>query len=316
LKRITHNLKLKPQPCDLCGENDVRFVLATSRLDGPLVRCRGCGLIYVIVPPLARVGETNGTPLVDQRPTESALAADEMRRLQARARELALVEPQVEESEGRWREITAAERLADLRRFATGGRLLEIGCSTGEMLAAANSSFAVMGVEADAASSSVARAGGLECVSGTLFDAHFPGEHFDVAALYHVIEHLPSPRCALDELYRILRPGGWLVIETPNIATPWFRLLGARWRQFIPDHRFFFTPETLRRLLADTGFEPQELRAVGKAMSVRLFVSRLGRDHQRLARAAASFADQFNLNDRTLRLNLGDVMRVYARRRQ
>jgi len=104
------------------------------------------------------------------------------------------------------------------------------------------------------------------------------------------------------------------VIETPNIATPWFRLLGARWRQFIPDHRFFFTPETLRQMLTRTGFETCELRANGKVMSVRLFVSLLGRYHQRLARAAASLAHQFNLNDRTLRLNLGDVMRVYARR--
>lgn len=289
-------------------------MLTTPRLDGPLVRCRGCGLFYVIAPNSARVGATNGAPPVDRRPTESILAADEMRRLAARARELALVEPQVEESEGRWREMTAAERLADLRRFATGGRLLEIGCSTGEMLAAAHSSFVVTGVEADAASSSTARACGLECVSGTLFDAGFPDEHFDVAALYHVIEHLPSPRHALDELHRILRPGGWLVIETPNIDTLWFRLLGARWRQFIPDHRFFFAPETLRRLLTRTGFETHELRTVGKAMSVRLFVSRLGRYHRPLARAAASLTQQFNINDCTLRLNLGDVMRVYAKR--
>lgn len=316
MERTTNNEQRITQLCDLCGGNEARFVLATPRLDGPLVRCRGCGLLYVIVAQSARVGEMNGAPSADRSPTESLLAADEMRRLSALARELALVEPQVEESEGHWREMTAAERLADLRRFVAGGRLLEIGCATGEMLAAANSSFAVTGVEADAASSNVARACGLECVSGTLFDARFPDEHFDVAALYHVIEHLPSPRRALDELHRILRPGGWLVIETPNIATPWFRLLGARWRQFIPDHCFFFAPETLRRLLTETGFETRELRTVGKAMSVRLFVSRLGRYHRSLARAAASLTHQFELNDRTLRLNLGDVMRVYARRRK
>jgi len=287
-------------------------MLATERLDGPLVRCRGCRLCYVI-PPTARKSPSIPAGMAGG---EDARAADEMRRLAERARELELVEPQVEERERRWRELTAAERLADLRRFQTGGRLLEVGCATGEMLAAASASFTVTGVEADAESSCVARARGLDCRGGTLFDVGFPEAHFDAAALYHVIEHLPSPRSALDELHRILRPGGWLVIETPNIATPWFRLLGPRWRQFIPDHRFFFTPETIRRLCADQGFEVCELRSVGKAMSVRLFVSRLGRYHKSLSRALSALSAQLKISDRTLRLNLGDVMRVYARRSQ
>src|SRR5207253_7141377 len=123
----TQNLKLKTQACDLCGESAARFVLETPRLDGPLMRCRGCGLFYVIASLSARVGETNGTPPADREPTESSLAADEMRRLAARAHELALVEPQVEENERHWREMMAAERLADLRRFATDGRLADIG---------------------------------------------------------------------------------------------------------------------------------------------------------------------------------------------
>jgi SAM-dependent methyltransferase len=310
----TQNEQLRTQFCDLCSANDARFVLSTLRLDGPLVCCRGCGLFYVIAAQAAPAYESNGAESARRAPVESNQAAEEMRRLAARARELALVEPEVEGSEGYWRELTAKERLEDLGRFISRGRLLEVGCSTGELLVTAGSSFAVVGVEADASSSEVARAHGLECFSGTLFDACFPNEHFDAAALYHVIEHLPSPRRALVELHRILRPGGWLVIETPNIATPWFRLLGARWRQLIPDHRYFFAPKTIKRLLQETGFETRELRAVSKAMSVRLFVSRLSRYHQLLARSAAILTHQLKLNDRTLRLNLGDVMRVYARR--
>ena len=248
-------------------------------------------------------------------PGDGPQAADDMRRLAERARELELVEPAVEEREGPWRELAAADRLADLRRFVGGGRLLEVGCSTGELLVAASAQFAVTGVEADAASSCVARARGLDCFSGTLFDARFPEGHFDAAALYHVIEHLPSPRRALREVHRVVRPGGWLAVETPNLANPWFRLLGARWRQFIPDHRFFFTPETIGRLCEENGFEVRELRPVGKRMSVRLFVSRLGRYHQPLARALASLSEQAHLSERTLRLNLGDVMRLYAVRK-
>ncbi|HZS08586.1 MAG TPA: class I SAM-dependent methyltransferase [Blastocatellia bacterium] len=241
-------------------------------------------------------------------------AAEEMRRLAARARELELVEPEVEELETHWRKITAAERLADLRRFIGGGKLLEIGCSTGELLAAVPASFRVTGVEADEAASSVARSRDLDCLSGTLFDAEFRDQEFDVVVMYHVIEHLPSPRQTLRELNRILRPGGWLVVETPNIANPWVSVLGARWRQFIPDHLYFFSPETIRKLCGDSGFEIRKLRRVGKSMSVRLFVSRLGRYSKPLARALSVVSHQLHLNDRTLRLNLGDVMRLYAQK--
>src|SRR5262245_57649540 len=247
---------LEAPACDLCGSTESEPVLSTSRLDGPLVRCRRCALYYVIL---------------GQKMKNSREAAAEMTRLAGRASELALVEPQVELGEGPWRELMAEERLNDLKRLATGGRLLEIGSSSGEMLAAAAPSFTATGVEADVKLSRVARGRGLDCFNGTLADARFPDHHFDVVALYHVIEHFHSPRAELREMHRILKPGGLLVMETPNISTIWFRLLGPRWRQFIPDHIFFFTPETITRLCRENDFEITALRSVGKAMSVRLF---------------------------------------------
>ena len=241
-------------------------------------------------------------------------AASEMARLAERARALDLISPEVEESERPWREMTARERLDDLKRFFTKGRFLEIGCSTGEMLAAASSSLAAVGVEADERTSRAARVQGLEVFGGTLRDARFPDGHFDAAAMYHVIEHVPSPREELRELRRVIKPGGWLVLETPNIATLWYRLLGARWRQFIPDHIFFFTPRTITRLCEGGGFEVRELRSVGKAMSLRLFINRLGRYHRPSANLLEAVGDRLRLSDLTIRLSLGDVMRLYARR--
>jgi ubiquinone/menaquinone biosynthesis C-methylase UbiE len=237
-----------------------------------------------------------------------------MVRLAERARSLALVDPKVESNERPWRELTARERLKDLRRFVTNGRFLEIGCSTGEMLAAASSSFTSMGVEADEKSARAARAHGLDVFNGTLSDARFPDRHFDAAAMYHVIEHVPSPRAELRELYRIIKPGGWLILEAPNISTYWYLLLRSRWRQVIPDHIYFFTPQTITRLCEKSGFEIRELRSVGKAMSVRLFINRIGRYHRPSASLLEAVSDRLNLSERTVRLNLGDVMRLYARR--
>lgn len=287
-------------------------MLRTPRLDGPLVRCRRCELVFVAKAPELLTAEA--LPVQAVTSSLNVTAAAEMARLAGRAQELALVEPQVEASEQPWRALVAQERLQDLRRFITSGRLLEIGSSTGEMLAAASPAFEAIGVEADAQTSAAARARGLQCVNGTLFDARFPDAHFDAAVLYHVIEHLPSPVAAVRELQRIVKPGGWLVMEAPNIQTIWFRLLGPRWRQFIPDHLFFFSPATFTRLCVENGFAVRELRSVGKAMSVRLFLSRLGRYHRPLAQLLTSASRRARIEDRTMHMKLGDVMRIVAQR--
>ncbi|MBS1810678.1 MAG: class I SAM-dependent methyltransferase [Acidobacteria bacterium] len=307
--------------CDLCGSTKARFCLTTPRLDGPLVQCEECKLFYIAMPAVPTPTDLPVQPAAAIVPvvSESEIAVAEMVRLATRAQELALVEPTVEEREHKWREITAAERMNDLLRVTAiknkGGRLLEIGSSTGEFLAAASSIFKVTGVEADAASYAIARARGFNCFNGTLFGAQLPNAHFDIVTLYHVIEHFPSPQQVLKEIHRILWPKGWLVIETPNIATIWYSLLGKRWRQFIPDHRFFFTPDTIRRICVENGFEVVAIQSVSKAMSLRLFISRVGRYHKPTAQLLAKWSDALHLSDKTLYLNLGDVMRVYARRK-
>jgi hypothetical protein len=65
----------------------------------------------------------------------------------------------------------------------------------------------------------------------------------------------------------------------------------------------------------ECGFEIRELRHVGKAMSTRLFISRVGRYHQTTARALAALSRRLGCDERTLRLNFGDVLRLYARRK-
>lgn len=282
--------------CDLCGAHTTDFILSTPRLEGPLVRCRECSLYFVSV---------NGAK------TE---ASDLMDRLSERALELDLVDPDVEQRERPWRELAARERVEDLLHFVKSGQLLEVGSSTGELLLAAQKHFAVLGIEADRASSDVARSRGVDCLTGSIPELQVDRGPFDVIALYHTIEHVPSPRKVLTEANRLLKHDGCLVLETPNIDNVWFRLLGARWRQFIPDHRYFFSKETIIRLLRESGFEVKDMRSVGKAMSTRLFASRLGRYHRGLGQVVTRASYRFGIEDKTLRLNFGDVMRVYARK--
>ncbi len=284
-------------PCGLCGGAEWRRLLDTERLDGPLVKCNDCGLVRVLLP------VTGGSGV-----------SVEMERLAGRARELSLIDPMVEDRESPWRTAMAGERLTDLRRFVTQGRLIEIGSSRGDFLLAAGDYFEATGVEADLGAVRSARARGVAIRDGDLAGAAFPDHSFDVAVLYHVFEHLRHPHRELTEIARVLRPGGWLAIETPDIDTFWFRLLGPRWRQIIPDHLFFFTPVTINRLLGECGFAVREVAHVGKSMSLRLFVNRISRYSPLVATVISTVSRQAGLEEKTLRLNLGDVMRVYAQR--
>jgi SAM-dependent methyltransferase len=95
---------------------------------------------------------------------------------------------------------------------------------------------------------------GLPIFAGRLEDAHFPDASFDLVHASHLIEHLNDPAFFLDEVARVLSPGGLLVLTTPNSDGLQARLLGRRWRSAIYDHLYLFSLRTLRALLEAKGF--------------------------------------------------------------
>jgi len=113
-----------------------------------------------------------------------------------------------------------------------------------------------------------------ECVSCVAFDAaaRFPfrGEVFDGLLMGELIEHLYDPVALVRECHRVLRPGGALVLTTPNLATLQDRLrflLGRSPRQVDPLHEYLrlhirpFTAQLLTRLLARGGFVVSAVRS-------------------------------------------------------
>ena len=103
-------------------------------------------------------------------------------------------------------------------------------------------------------------------------------------------------------------------METPNVDTLWFEVLGHRWRQLIPDHYFFFSPRTIERLLEDCGFQVCRVTTVGKPMSLRFFLDRIRRLHPGVGKMAMAIARATHTENITLRVNLGDIIRIHARR--
>jgi SAM-dependent methyltransferase len=218
----------------------------------------------------------------------------------------------VEEAERPWRLEADRDRLARVVKHVGHGRLLDVGSANGTFLTVAQERFVACGVEPEPGTSERSRAAGLDVTTGTLEDVERPPGGFDAITMFHVVEHLDSPREALARVRELLAPGGVVVIETPTVDNLWFRVAPARWRQLIPDHYFFFSRETLYDLLRRTGFEPIEHEKVGRRVSLRFVADRARRAGLPGTVALERALQRARLEGRTIRVNPGDIMSVVA----
>ncbi|MBI3097391.1 MAG: class I SAM-dependent methyltransferase [Planctomycetes bacterium] len=226
-----------PARCWLCGSTDaVPYLTAGGGWN--YVRCQECSLVYLF-----------------PRPTPSELAG-------------LYEQGYLDEFKGDGRVDLA--RLANARVAANGervafvnglrkpGRLLEVGCAAGYFLEAARrQGWDGSGIETSPAAARFARETyGLAVTEEPIEEAGLREESFDVVALLHSLEHLPDPARTLREVGRVLRPGGLVYIEAPNLATPDAALRRASRDRVLlaPFHLFAFTPLTLTRFLTQAGF--------------------------------------------------------------
>jgi SAM-dependent methyltransferase len=146
--------------------------------------------------------------------------------------------------------------------------VLDVGCATGELLLAIRreGNASVTGVEPGERAAYIARQRGLDVRQGMLEDADFPDASFDTVVLSHTLEHVRDPVATLREIYRVLEPGGALILWLPNADSIEARVLGRHWIGYDPPrHLTTFTVATLTRALETTGFRVSQIRheAVG-----------------------------------------------------
>ncbi|MBP2688018.1 MAG: putative S-adenosylmethionine-dependent methyltransferase [Deltaproteobacteria bacterium] len=156
--------------------------------------------------------------------------------------------------EKRWQERSGRMFLEDP---PPGHRLLDVGCGGGDLLARMRrSGWYVEGVDVDAAALDQARLKhGLRVYLGSLEDLRFPEDSFDAITMNHVIEHVHEPVPMIRECFRLLRPGGRLVLVTPNSNSMGHREFGSCWRGLEPPrHLHLFTMRTLAECATRAGF--------------------------------------------------------------
>lgn len=152
-----------------------------------------------------------------------------------------------------------AARSAELTH--PGTCVVDIGCGDGGLCGELLRQGWQQVTGVDVSESRIARARqrypGVTFVSRPLVAADLPEEGADLIVMDNVIEHLPAPATLLRDIQPLLRARGLLVIITPNMESGHFRLLGRRWTPELAPHVhiFLFTAESIRRLLAVTGYE-------------------------------------------------------------
>ena len=163
-----------------------------------------------------------------------------------------------------------------------GQSLLDIGCGNGNFLSlAAEVGWKVSGVDPDPKALNIARSHGYEVFQGGIEQLHGSNELFDVITMNHVIEHVHDPVDFVRSAYRLLKPGGILFIDTPNIESTGAKIYGKNWRGLeAPRHLVLFSKIGLSDILTNNGFSRVSFfprQEVRKDIALKSFRIKLGK---------------------------------------
>ncbi|MEP6898544.1 MAG: class I SAM-dependent methyltransferase [Rhodanobacter sp.] len=149
-----------------------------------------------------------------------------------------------------------------LPRPKTGQTLLDIGCGNGEFLSKArDAGWDVTGIDPDPKAALAATQRGLDVHCGSIESMADRSNSFDVVTLSHVLEHVHEPVDFMLAVGRLLKPGGLVYIDTPNIDSRGAKRWGKNWRGLeAPRHLVLFNLDGLKMLLRHTGFTQPSIK--------------------------------------------------------
>lgn len=132
--------------------------------------------------------------------------------------------------------------------------VLDVGCYTGDLLAALPSTCSRFGVEPNKAAAAIARERSIEIVGSNVDQVLAQSLTFDVVVACDVIEHVSIPAAFLDQLARLLKPDGRLILTTGNPEAPLWRVCKSRfWYCYFPEHISFVSRKWLTRVAKNCG---------------------------------------------------------------
>ncbi|MCZ3367520.1 MULTISPECIES: class I SAM-dependent methyltransferase [Methanobacterium] len=256
--------------CDLCQSKEVEFLFSNEdrmfpEMEGSfnLLKCKECGLIFVYPQPSFNI-LTNHYP-------DNYSVFDEGKIKHFR-KVFTLIEMLYQYCNVR-SDQSIFFRLINLLlvpfspMFRTislveNGNFLDVGCGIGYFpLVMKYLGMNAYGVEPGKIDRELSEQYNLDITTGTLLEAKYNDNFFDLITLNHVLEHVDNPSEIMKELHRILKPNGFLVIATPISDSLAFKIFGKYWAQLdSPRHLFLFSTSVLKKYSEKYGFDIIKIR--------------------------------------------------------
>lgn len=277
----------RPRPCIACGGKEA------APLYDNLAKCADCGLIYYP----DQVSRDEIVSLYDRTYFHGAEYYDY-------------------QGDRSIHEANFRKRILQLSPWVKpGSRLFEIGCSYGYFLNLAKQHWQVGGCDVAVEPCKHAQSLGLNTHVGDFTDVPLNKGDVDAFCLWDTIEHLYAPDLYLRRMAQLLNPGGVLALTTGDIGSMLAKFQGPRWRQIHPPtHLWYFSRETMQRLLARFGFEMVSFRRIGLWRSLGQIVYSLTSLNRPEPAPIHRLCEKLGLKRLGVWLNTFDFMFVVAKR--
>jgi SAM-dependent methyltransferase len=234
--------------CEVCGSVD--FLKLFTKEEHDYFQCRSCGLIRL-----------------DPQPTDAVLGSIYGGHYY-----------------NAWGVQNGADRVYDLKKktfrrhvfnqvhLPAGARILDCGAAFGALMsAAADEGWEPYGIELaeEAAVQIAARFGKDRVFTGPFEDATFPSLNpckFDALFMCDFIEHVRDPRAVLIKAGDLLKPGGYVVMTTPDGGSLSCKLMKRGWLHYKTEHLHYFNQRNMPRLLDQLGFRTVVAQSASKVL--------------------------------------------------
>lgn len=148
-------------------------------------------------------------------------------------------------------------RVDFIKKYAKTGTLFDIGTGWGHFLyAAKRNSFSASGVEMSELMHHYAVNDlCLNVTNANFFELEIPENSYDVVTMWDVLEHLNEPNKAIKKAYKILKPGGYIFLQVPQIDSFVAKRQKENWTMLSIEHISYFSKETITKFLNSNNFE-------------------------------------------------------------
>jgi 2-polyprenyl-3-methyl-5-hydroxy-6-metoxy-1,4-benzoquinol methylase len=215
----------------------------------------------------------------------------------------------------KFRKLLLKEHLDIVEQFKKSGKILDVGCFAGYFLELANErGWKSFGIEPSVWASKEAKKRGVTIIGKTIEGTKLPPETYDVITLWDVIEHLPNPHEVMTILGKSIKKGGYIAMGTPNIASLFAKVLGAKCPFLIRMHLILYSPRTLERLCKEHGFRVVYIGSYARVFPISYILDRIQIKNKPLQKIKRGFAQLPVIGDIPIKLRLGDSFVMVAQK--